>query len=88
MLTSLLETNSLNYPTQNDLSTRLAELYGASFGVSVAKKGNIHQVNVGMSIVNGSYVGEENLLNEAVTFLQEILFAPNVKEGAFDEKTK
>lgn len=87
LLTSLLETNSLNYPTQNDLSTRLAELYGASFGVSVAKKGNIHQVNVGMSIVNGSYVGEENLLNEAVTFLQEILFAPNVKEGAFDEKT-
>ncbi|PAB01569.1 EF-P 5-aminopentanol modification-associated protein YfmF [Enterococcus canintestini] len=87
LLTSLLETNSLNYPTQNELSTRLAELYGASFGVSVAKKGNLHQVNVGMSLVNGSYVGNENLLNEAVAFLQEILFAPNVKDGAFDEKT-
>lgn len=87
LLTSLLETNSLNYPTQNELSTRLAELYGAGFGVSVAKKGNIHQVNVGMSIVNGSYVGEEDLFAQAVAFLQEILFAPNVKEGAFDEKT-
>lgn len=87
LLTSLLETNSLNYPTQNELSTRLAELYGAGFGVSVAKKGNIHQVNVGMSIVNGSYVGEEDLFAQAVAFLQEILFAPNVKDGAFDEKT-
>ncbi|BCA84635.1 peptidase M16 [Enterococcus saigonensis] len=87
LLTSLLETNSLNYPTQNELSTRLAELYGAGFGVSVAKKGNIHQINVGMSLVNGAYVGEDHLFDDAVAFLQEILFAPNIKAGAFDEKT-
>ena len=32
LLTSLLETNSLNYPTQTALSAKLAELYGVKAG--------------------------------------------------------
>ena len=42
LLSSLLETNSLNYPDQTQLSAKLADLYGASFGTSVRKKGNLH----------------------------------------------
>lgn len=38
LLSSLLETNSLNYPDQTQLSAKLADLYGASFGTSVRKK--------------------------------------------------
>lgn len=38
LLSSMLETNSLNYPDQTKLSAQLAELYGASFGLSVRKK--------------------------------------------------
>lgn len=38
LLSSLLETNSLNYPDQVKLSEKLAELYGASFGINVNKK--------------------------------------------------
>jgi hypothetical protein len=39
LLSSLLETNSLHYPDQTKLSAQLAELYGASFGLNVGKKG-------------------------------------------------
>lgn len=87
LLTSLLETNSKNYPTQTALSSRLAELYGASFGINVGKRGNLHQVNVGMTIVNGNYVQDQQVFKEAVAFLNEILFFPNVQEDAFDEGT-
>ncbi|GMA53302.1 hypothetical protein GCM10025857_46590 [Alicyclobacillus contaminans] len=38
LLTSLLETNSLHYPSQTQLSEKLADLYGASFGLNVGKK--------------------------------------------------
>ena len=38
LLSSLMETNSLNYPNQVKLSERLAELYGASFGIGVSKR--------------------------------------------------
>lgn len=87
LLTSLLETNSLNFPTQTQLSSRLAELYGASFGINVNKKGNLHQISVGMTIVNGKYVADEALFPQAIDFLQEVLFQPNIQAGKFDEET-
>lgn len=87
LLSSMLETNSLNYPDQTKLSAKLAELYGASFGLSVRKKGNLHWLNVGISFVNGEYVNDPNLLSQAVDFLKEVLFYPNIKNQQFDQLT-
>ena len=87
LLSSMLETNSLNYPDQTKLSAKLAELYGASFGLSVMKKGNLHWLNVGISFVNGEYVNDPNLFSQAVDFLKEVLFYPNIKNQQFDQLT-
>jgi len=87
LLANLLETNSLNYPTQTKISEKLADLYGASFGLNVAKKGNIHQVNLMLNLVNGKYINEPNIFEEGVQFIKEVLFHPNIKEGAFDQDT-
>ena len=87
LLSSMLETNSLNYPDQTKLSAKLAELYGASFGLSVRKKGNLHWLNVGISFVNGEYVNDPNLFSQAVDFLKEVLFYPNIKNHQFDQLT-
>ncbi len=87
LLTNLLETNSFNYPTQTKLSEKLADLYGASFGLNVSKKGNIHQVNLMMNLVNGKYINDQDIFAEGIKFIQEILFHPNIKEGAFEEET-
>lgn len=87
LLSSMLETNSLNYPNQTKLSAKLAELYGASFGLSVRKKGNLHWLNAGISFVNGEYVNDPNLFSQAVDFLKEVLFYPNIKNQQFDQLT-
>lgn len=87
LLSSMLETNSLNYPDQTKLSAKLAELYGASFGLSVRKKGNLHWLNAGISFVNGEYVNDPNLFSQAVDFLKEVLFYPNIKNQQFDQLT-
>ncbi|OJG83731.1 peptidase M16 inactive domain-containing protein [Enterococcus ratti] len=87
LLSSLLETNSLNYPDQTQLRAKLADLYGASFGVSVGKKGNLHWLNTMINFVNGKYVNDVTLLKQAVEFLKEILFFPNIKEKKFDQLT-
>ncbi len=87
LLTSLLETNSLHYPNQTDLSAKLAELYGASFGLNVGKKGNLHQINVALSLVNGKYIGNDQVFTEGMAFLKDILFYPNIKKDAFEEAT-
>ncbi|EGP4755555.1 EF-P 5-aminopentanol modification-associated protein YfmF [Enterococcus faecium] len=87
LLSSMLETNSLNYPDQTKLSAKLSELYGASFGLSVRKKGNLHWLNAGISFVNGEYVNDPNLFSQAVDFLKEVLFYPNIKNQQFDQLT-
>lgn len=88
LLASLLETNSLNYPTQTKIGEKLADLYGASFGINVQKKGRLHCVTVAMTLVNETVLPtKETLLKEAIDFLKEILFAPNIKNGAFDQAT-
>jgi predicted Zn-dependent peptidase len=87
LLASLLETNSLHYPNQVKLSERLAELYGASFGIDVAKKGNQHWVNLSMQIVNDNYLQDSRVLPDAVDFIKEILFYPNLQGAAFEAQT-
>lgn len=87
MLASLLETNSLHYPDQVKLSEQLAQLYGASFGINVTKKGNLHWFNLSMNIVNDNYLVNSHVLADAVAFIKEILFYPNIKDGAFDQET-
>lgn len=87
LLTSVLETSSAKYPRQTDLSAKLAQMYGASFGMNVTKKGNLHQLNVSMSLVNGKYLSDERLLSDGVDFLEEVLFSPLTKDGLFDEAT-
>ncbi|MDR2832994.1 MAG: insulinase family protein [Streptococcaceae bacterium] len=87
LLSSLLETNSAKYPSQTQMSAKLAELYGASFSTYVSRKGNQHWFDVSVNMINGSYLQEDNLLEEMVDFVKEALFHPNIKNGAFDEAT-
>lgn len=87
LLANLLETNSFNYPDQTKLSAHLAELYGAGFGLSVGRKGNLHWMNLGISVVNGKYVDDPTILAQAVDLFKEVLFYPNIKDSQFDEQT-
>ena len=87
LLSSLLETNSLHYPDQVKLSEALAELYGASFGLNVNKKGNHHWLNISMNLVNDKYLEDSHVMAGAVDFINEILFHPNITAGAFDQET-
>ncbi|MBO0441188.1 EF-P 5-aminopentanol modification-associated protein YfmF [Candidatus Enterococcus ikei] len=87
LLSSLLETNSLNYPDQVKLSEKLAELYGASFGINVNKKGNLHLLNLSMNLVNDKYLENSHVLADAADFVKEILFFPNIIDGKFEAET-
>ncbi len=82
----MLETNSLNYPDQTQLSAKLADLYGASFGTSVRKKGNLHWLDASINFVNGKYINDTSILNQAVAFLKEVLLSKHYGEK-FDPAT-
>ncbi|WP_314064013.1 EF-P 5-aminopentanol modification-associated protein YfmF [uncultured Vagococcus sp.] len=88
LLSSLLETNSQAYPTQTKLSEKLADLYGASFGINVNKKGDSHYMSVILNVVNDKFLpNDETVLPEAIAFLNEIIFHPNATDSQFDQAT-
>lgn len=88
LLSSLLETNSNKYPTQQAMSEYLADLYGTSFGRTVGKKGNNHYFSVILNTVNDKYLTtQEDVLGDSFKFLKEVIFNPNFKNNQFDEGT-
>lgn len=88
MLANLLETNSKKYPTQTALRSVLSNMYGASFGTGVSKKGNTHILSFSLNLVNEKYLSKgDNVLQEGIDFLKEVIFQPNAENGQFHEKT-
>lgn len=88
LLASLMETNSLNFPTQVDLSKKLADLFGAGFGIGVSRTGNEHYLTFSLNIINDN-LGPSgvSVFEETVDFLKEVIFSPNITDGAFDKST-
>ena len=86
LIANMLEVSSQKYPDQKAISDQLAFLYGATFGTSVNRRGNLHLVNFEMRVVNDHYLKEkQQLLTEAINFLQELIFNPLVTNHAFDQ---
>lgn len=88
LLSSLMETNSKHYPTQQEISEKLADLYGANFGIQVNKQGNFHLFSIVLNVVTEKYLSTtQPVLKEAIDFLEEILYCPNITAGRFDQET-
>lgn len=90
LLANYLEMCSQNYPTQIDIARKLSQMYGASFGSSVDRRGNYQLINFSIDYIEGKYlVGNEDLFSEVIEFLKKIIFNP-LKVGEnknFDEET-
>ena len=90
LLANYLEMCSQNYPTQIDIARKLSQMYGASFGSSVDRRGNYQLINFSIDYIESKYlVSNEDLLSEVIEFLKEIIFNPlRVGENKnFDEET-
>lgn len=88
LLANLLEISSAKYPSQQRLAEKLSELYGASFGITVSKKGNYHLISLILNGVNDKFLEHKtDSLKEIFNFIKEIIFNPNVTDGHFDEET-
>lgn len=88
LLNNMLETNSKDYPTQNEMDLKMASLYGASLNTQSQRFGKQHVATMSLTIVNDKFIGgDDTLLEESFGFLHDIIYRPNVENGAFHEKT-
>ncbi|MFD1440248.1 EF-P 5-aminopentanol modification-associated protein YfmF [Lacticaseibacillus hegangensis] len=83
LLTSVLETSSAKYPTQSDLSAALETMFGASFGIGVAKTGAVHRVTATLNLV-ADKLAQVPLLAQGFDLLHEVLLEPKLVGNQFD----
>ncbi|HEL9629162.1 TPA: insulinase family protein [Streptococcus suis] len=87
LVANILEMGNQDYPTAQAMRKRLAELYGAHFSTSVAKRGRVHLVDLTISYVNPRYLpNNEDITLAILDFLYDCLFRPLKQGQGFDQK--
>lgn len=84
LLPMVLARASADYPTTAALSRHFDDLYGASFGVDVLRRGEVHSIVFRLEVVNEQHVPrEEGLLKAGVESLASIITRPLVVGDGF-----
>ncbi len=84
LLPSVLLRATEKYPDIRSISTRLDELYGASFGTLVRRKGEVKLKGFYGDFIEDDFLPEgEEVFAPMVEFLREVLYAPYTEQGCF-----
>lgn len=87
LVANILEMGNQDYPSAQTMRRRLAELYGAHFSTSVAKRGRVHIVDFTISYTNPSYLpNTEDITVAILDFLYSSLFRPLKQGQGFDQQ--
>ena len=82
LIPSVLLRGSVRHPDIASISARLDELYGASIGTLIRKKGEVQLVGFYCDYVHDEYV-QEPVFAPLMEFLSELLFTPRLEGGVF-----
>lgn len=84
LLPAVLRRGSVNFPTIQDISLYLEELYGAAFDCGVTKKGENQIIQFYLDFISDKYAnGDGDLTKKAFDLLFEIITNPVTENGVF-----
>lgn len=84
LLPSVLLRATEKYPDIRSISTHLDELYGATFGTLVRRKGEVKLLGFYADFVEDAFLPErESVFSPMADFLREVLFRPLTENGVF-----
>ena len=82
LIPSILKMGSTSLPTQAEISKKLQEFYGSSFGVGVGKLGEKQILSFKLSMTNDRYLSE-SISAKAFSVMMDILLDPLTENGGF-----
>ena len=85
LLSDVLVSSTRKYNTQRLLNIKTEELYGMPYGSSTYLSGNYGIIKFSMEFLNDKYTLEP-IFSEAINFMMDILFEPNIINDGFDEE--
>ena len=85
ILSDILVQTSNNYKSRRDLAIKAQDLYAASISSGNTRIGNYINTDIILAVLSDKYTEEGNFAN-AVDFLHELIYEPNVENEMFDEE--
>ncbi len=88
VLSSVIRRGSNNFKTQEEISKKLEEMYGAEFDCGIDKIGKNHVLKFYIESVNDEFLPQDsnNMLKKSIEILSDIAFDPLNKDNMFDEE--
>ena len=87
LITATLKRGSKNLPSQEQISKKLEEMYGAGFDCGIEKSGDYHVIKFYLELINDQYLPKkEDLSSKAIEMLISIAFNPYTENEAFKEE--
>ncbi len=87
LLSFMLVTGTQKYPSTQEFSKFLENLYGMKYGTSVTSKGKSHIINMNSICINQEYLPyQEDLLTQQIQMLNDVLNHPNATNHLFNEQ--
>ena len=84
LVPAILRRGTKNMLTQEQISKKLEEMYGAEFDCGVEKTGDNQVIKFYLESLNDKFLPEkEDLLNKSIDVLLEIIFSPLVEKEMF-----
>lgn len=87
LILSILRRGSKELPTQQELNTKLEEMYGAECDCGIDKNGDNHISKFYIESVNDKYLpNKEEILEESINILLNIIFNPVTEQNKFKQE--
>lgn len=88
LISSILRRGTMKYPTLENLSIELEEMYGGDFNLGLDKVGDNQVFKYYVETINDKYLPEKNLdlLNKSIDVILELAFNPLIEEGSFKKE--
>ena len=88
ILPSVLRRGSKIYNTQEEISKKLEEMYGAEFDCGINKIGKNHVLKFYIESVNDEFLqkNDENILEWSIKMLSEMVFNPFIDKDSFNKE--
>lgn len=85
LLTRILSNTTKLYNSKKSLNDKLFSMYDASFDITSSAFYKTSVITFTLDVVNGKFVNDQNIVDEAMRFLHELITNPNAENNKFDE---
>lgn len=88
VLSSVLRRGTSKFPTQEEISKKLEEMYGADFNCGLDKIGDNHILKLYLESINDRFLPQdgENMLKQSIEILTDIAFNPLIENEGFNQE--